>query len=1240
MTAKDKAANTDYTASSLQHLEGLEAVRKRPGMYIGSTDSRGLQHCLWEIVDNAVDEALAGFCHRIEIVLHRDSSVEVRDDGRGVPVDIEPRSGLPGVRLVFEKLHAGGKFGGSGYKVSGGLHGVGASVVNALSERLEVEVDRDGATWAISFRRGEPGRFDAASKFSPNGELRRGKKIPKNRTGTRVRYWADRQIFLTEATIDLQATYDRARQTAFLIPGLEILVIDERSATEQDGETTTEHFRFDGGVADYVEFLAPDAKLCDPIVISGIGTFQETVPVLDGDKMVTRDVERSCDVEIAMRWGTGYETTLRSFVNIVATSKGGTHVAGFERALTRGLNDAARSAKVLKISEESLVKDDCLEGLSVVIAVKLQEPQFEGQTKEILGTAAAQQIVASVMTEGLKTFFSTSKRKREARTVLDKVAGASRTRRSLRLQRETIRRKNALDSSSMPAKLADCRSSDPESRELHLVEGDSAMGSAKMARDSEFQALLPLRGKILNTLRATEKQMLDNTECAAIISAIGAGSGRHFDIAQARYNRVVLLSVVGTEPVLVREHDGWLRLTNIAEPIDRWAETDDHRSAQTVSLNRENRSLRESPIKGVVRHHYTGTARRIKTAYGREVTVTDGHCVFTWNGEEITLQPAQDLHPGDLVVAPLQLPRPERPIVEVDLVDLLRSAGEADQVRVSGTSVQFASLSTTDASSPRFRYGERRVELPLGQWARLAELRRGVGLTQREMAHKLGYKQAISVSTWERGTNRPPESAFRSYLEIVGADWPAETRLRPSILERWAAGEPGSAHDRYRKHSTDAWLGRMSDAEVACLERDVKVYVRAHRSRAVPRFLPVTEELCELLGWFAAEGSVGSHSEVSLALGASDDPYIDNILYLIRRVFDVEARVLISDDAPNSRTVRFYHPVAGRLFRALGLGGGAREKRLPDLLFNVDESCQLAFLAGYHLGDGTKGTQGAALDLSTSSRSLANGLAYLFGQLGVLVSIAEMGPQESYYKGLPIRSGTKYSLHVTTREQLRRLRRVWRDGVNADLIRSRLDERDAHSSRCEKISDDLVALKIRTIEEVELDENVYDFSVADDESFVAGFGGGFCAHNTDADVDGSHIRCLLLTLFYRYMRPLLEQGRIYAAVPPLFRIEVSGTGEHIYSYSDQERNDQLADLDARGKKPKEIQRYKGLGEMDADQLAETTMDPEHRTLRCISLEDAAAADELFNALMGNDATLRRDYITANTHLIDIAHIDT
>jgi len=553
-----------YSARHLSVLEGLEAVRKRPGMYIGSTDGRGLQHCLWEIFDNSVDEALAGYCTRVEVILHADGSAEVRDNGRGIPVDNERKTKLSGVELVMTRLHAGGKFGGGSYTASGGLHGVGASVVNALSARLDVEVDRGGRTWAASFRRGvtgefaEPGRPDA--DFSRKAGLRQIARVAVARAGTRIRFWPDRQVFLRDATFSYDVMVERARQTAYLVPGLAVAVRAEAGAqpgpdADGDGGGPREaEFRFAGGISEFCEHLAAGEKVTDVIRLTGDGTFTETVPVLDDrGHMTPTEVERTLDVDVAIQWNAGYDTITRSFVNVIATPHHGTHVTGFDRAIVRTLNEQLRAARILRNGDEPVTKEDVLEGLTSIISVRLPEPQFEGQTKEVLGTPAATAIVSQVVRTQLKNYFENPPRgaKQQAKAVLDKVASAAKTRIAAREHRENQRRKSALASSSLPAKLVDCRSADDRS-ELFIVEGDSALGTAKLARDSEFQALLPIRGKILNVQKSSLADMLKNAECAAIIQVIGAGSGSTFDLDSARYQRVILMADADVDGAHIR----------------------------------------------------------------------------------------------------------------------------------------------------------------------------------------------------------------------------------------------------------------------------------------------------------------------------------------------------------------------------------------------------------------------------------------------------------------------------------------------------------------------------------------------------------------------------------------------------------------------------------------------------------------------------------------------------------------
>ncbi|MEO9248894.1 DNA topoisomerase IV subunit B [Citricoccus nitrophenolicus] len=562
------SSSSEYNARHLSVLEGLEAVRKRPGMYIGSTDSRGLMHCLWEIIDNSVDEALGGFGQSIAVTLHAGGAVEVEDNGRGIPVDIEPRTGLSGVEVVFTKLHAGGKFGGGSYGASGGLHGVGASVVNALSSRLDVQVFRGGKIHQLSFHRGEPGQFrDTGAVARPDAPFTPSAnqspmeivgKAKRGQTGTRVRYWADEQIFTPDAKFSYEDLQQRARQTAYLIPGLKITLRDERRLPNTPGEAGPyeEVFHYDGGISEFVDHLSSVSPVTDVWRLQGAGTFTERVPVLGEDgRSAMQDVERECAVDIALRWDVGYDTHLRSFVNIIATPKGGTHQAGFEQSVLKTFRKTVEAnARKLKAGNDKLEKDDVLAGMTAVLTVRLAEPQFEGQTKEVLGTSAVRQIVARVVEQQLGAIFKSTKKheKTQVSVLLEKVVAEMKSRISARTHKENQRRKNALETSTMPAKLADCRSTDVASSELFIVEGDSALGTAKLARSSDFQALFPIRGKILNVQKASVGDMLSNAECAALIQVVGGGAGRSFDLSAARYGKVILMTDADVDGAHIR----------------------------------------------------------------------------------------------------------------------------------------------------------------------------------------------------------------------------------------------------------------------------------------------------------------------------------------------------------------------------------------------------------------------------------------------------------------------------------------------------------------------------------------------------------------------------------------------------------------------------------------------------------------------------------------------------------------
>lgn len=495
---------SEYSADQIQILEGLEAVRKRPGMYIGSTSVRGLHHLVYEIVDNSVDEALAGYCSHIEVQINADNSITVQDDGRGIPVDIQKKAGLPAVEVVFTILHAGGKFGGGGYKVSGGLHGVGASVVNALSEWLEVEICRDGKVYKQRYERGK-----TMYPLKVVGEC------APDKHGTRVVFLPDKEIF-EETVYDYDTLKVRLRETAFLTKNLKITLRDDREVKHE------KTFHYEGGIKEFVEYLnkSKDALYDKIIYCEGLK---------DG-----------VQVEVAFQHNDGYNEVVDSFVNNIKTPEGGTHLTGFKNALTKTFNDYAKKNKLIKDSEQSLSGDDIREGLTAIVSVKIEDPQFEGQTKQKLGNTVARSAVDSIVSEQLEIFLEQNPA--VAKVICEKSILAQRAREAARKARDLTRRKTALENTSLPGKLADCSDRDPKNCEIYIVEGDSAGGSAKTARSRATQAILPLRGKILNVEKARLDRILGNEEIKAMITAFGTGIHEDFDISKLRYHKIIIMT--------------------------------------------------------------------------------------------------------------------------------------------------------------------------------------------------------------------------------------------------------------------------------------------------------------------------------------------------------------------------------------------------------------------------------------------------------------------------------------------------------------------------------------------------------------------------------------------------------------------------------------------------------------------------------------------------------------------------
>lgn len=505
-----------YDASNIRVLEGLEAVRMRPGMYIGSTSQRGLHHCIYEIVDNSIDESLAGYCTEIHVTIHKDNSVTVEDNGRGIPVDIKPETGKSALEIVHTVLHAGGKFGDGGYKVSGGLHGVGASVVNALSEKMVVEVSRAGYVWRQSYLRGEP-----------TGPVE--KTVPTTKTGTKSTFWLDPEIFTETTEIDVDIVATRFREMAFLNKGLKIILHDEKD-TGKD-----ENFHYEGGIASYVAFLNHNRTVM----------FDEPIYM---EKIIDK-----IKVEVAMQYTDSYNESILSFANNINTHQGGTHLTGFRNAITRVLNDYARTNKILKDSEQNLSGDDVREGLTAIVSVKIENPEFEGQTKEKLGNSEVMPAVQDVVKEKLQEWLEFNPKL--AKLIIEKTLQAQRAREAARKARELTRRKSVLENSTLPGKLADCSNREPEKCEIYIVEGDSAGGSAKQGRNRMFQAILPLRGKILNVEKARLDKIYANNEIQSMVQAFGITISKNeeeFNLEKLRYHKIIIMTDADVDGAHIR----------------------------------------------------------------------------------------------------------------------------------------------------------------------------------------------------------------------------------------------------------------------------------------------------------------------------------------------------------------------------------------------------------------------------------------------------------------------------------------------------------------------------------------------------------------------------------------------------------------------------------------------------------------------------------------------------------------
>jgi DNA gyrase subunit B len=1105
-------------------------------MYIGDVhDGSALHHLVWEAVDNAVDENLAGFCKEIAVVVHFDGSVTVEDDGRGIPVDMHER-GVSAAEVVMTVLHAGGKFDHSSYKVSAGLHGVGVSAVNAVCETLRLEIKREGKVWFQEYRRGVPqGPLTAIGESAA--------------TGTKITFKPDHEIFSsTEYNFDILA--NRLRELAFLNSGLIVTLVDER------GDGRKERYEYRGGIKEFVALLSQKKEPAHEDVIA----FTTDVQLAESKSTV--------QVDMAIQWTNAFAEQIFCYTNNVHNRDGGTHLTGLRSALTRTLNSYGQEHNLFKEVKQGLTGDDTREGVFCVIHVKHPDPSFDSQTKAKLVSSEVKGIVETAVSEHLTRYFE--EHPQTARKVIDKAVLAAKAREAARKAREVVR-KGVLDTTTLSGKLADCQSKDPTISEIYIVEGESAGGSAKQGRDRHFQAILPLKGKILNVERARLDRMLASQEVATLISALGCGIGDNggFDLSKLRYHKIILMSVDADEQVLVRTDSG-VRLTEIGPFIDdalgpsepgAYDKRIDDALGEVLCFDVESLGTRFRPIRAVIRHPVDEPLFEIKTAYGRKLRVTASHSVFAFDAGKIVLKRADAIRRDDRIVAPRTIRLPAEAASQIDLLRALHAVPEAaSKIWMRGPAVEdWYRHRVAEEYRDRPEWIEERVDIPVEVGRGLAEQRRVSGISAAALCQAVGIRQPCTFYAWENGSSRPTLSQLKKYVSAVGADWESlapSLQIGPSKLQRiWDTQYRGAPGNRVRPYVR---LSELDDSDLDWFagRSDLCLTPEHYKDKGMPRFVGVTADLMFLLGFYVAEGSCSDRNGVRFTIGARNKHLLEELKRILEAAFGLPPQSYEADDRAGELKIvnRVLALVWQHVFGFLGMD--SLTKRIPSVVFGVSAELRLAFVRGYLLGDGTISER--AISFSTSSRKLADGLSWLLSSFGVMASVSQREPDGVVreIRGQPCETkSTVFTLAVVARSDLLRLRDAWAVHPAAHHLERRLQsDWPEINRRFEELQGDLVALPVESITQVDASNGyVYDFSVDADENFIAGFG-GICAHNTDADVDGSHIRTLLLTFFYRQMRELLEKGYLYIAQPPLYGVR---KGKKILYLKDQSQLDRF-----------------------------------------------------------------------------------
>lgn len=1173
-------SDQNYDANDMQHLEGLDSVRKRPGMFIGSTDSKGYTHLAFEIIDNSVDEAVAGYCDEIIVTLHPDESVEVEDNGRGIPTDVHTKTGLPAVLAVFTLLHFGGKFGGGTYKTgTSGLHGLGASLCAALSQKTVVTIKRDGEKKRLELKIGKLGKFAGEgpdTKFTPQKEptlQNLGKMKKGERTGTTVRYWADKTIFLPDAKIDVGSLRQRLRQTAFLVPGLNLTLHD--NLTHPD-EPKTETFKYDGGIVDMVDVTSHDTPICDTIHITGEGTFKETVPMLNKDgEMESTEMERTVDVDVALRWGNGYDTHVNTFVNIVSTPNGGTHLKGFERALVQTLRKAYDGTRLLKANDDPPILEDFEEGLTAVVSIGVPEPQFIGQTKEELGTAGVAKVVQTVVAEGLSAWVN-GKKKTQVRTVLEKVANASKVRVAHKTQKDAARRKTALEGASMPAKLVDCRAIGVEGSEIFLVEGDSALGCI-------FSETIV---KTVGTKDFSFKELADDWEKG--VTHFGYATDENGDVVVVplieprltkRDAEVVEVELDNGEIIkctpdhLFRLRDGSYRhAEDLSEgdslmPLNiRLSSKRPRENGKKDLLNKYEMVWQNHRGKWVYTHHLSDMYNLQTGFYDKSGGSTRHHVDF-------------DKHNND--------PRNLKRMGWLEHFELHRNHREQNLERIEagyrrwldeegGREIQPAQL-TMQWQDPEFR----------------ATCVQRLYDRNNDSVWRAFFTQ--SFQNWYHGLSVEQKAEYAEQMRVKQETYWSEQIHRDEQSERtrqFFVDNPDH-RERHREMGKAVWedeeLRRWRSEKT--VEQFSDPAERERQSRAVHAWLDAHPEWGEkhsetMMQWWSENGE-----EHKKKTRAGLKKYVDSTpkdvrtgrqkegkkVAALKRISELDGLVEMSAEELK-RTYddqrRAQYPTGYKFDRLLDEFFDGNVERLKDAAVNVNHTV----VAVRRLGE--------RVDVYDVTVEKYHNFALA---AGVFVhNSARQGRNSEYQALLPLRGKIL--------------------NVQKASLKQMLD-----NAECASIIQVIGAGSGRSFD---IEQMRYSR----------------CVLFADADHDGSHIRCLLIGLFSRYLRPVIEAGRLFAAMPPLYKVETTGRNkEKFYVYTQDELDPLLTKLKKERKQVKyPIQRYKGLGEMNAEELWETTMDPMSRKMRRITMSDAEAAEEMLELLMGNDVVKRRQYLIDNS----------